>query len=267
MRIAALVAVLAGTGCSDDQLDLAGVVERQVLELSAPRSELVVELPVALGSKVTTGQIVAQLDTRVSEADLLARQAALEAAHAALTETEGEFARQSKLRRSRVSTAQALDVARRRRDEARAAVAENEARITRAKKEVEDLTLRSPVDGVLDQLPFDAGERVPAGGVVAVVLADEAPWIRVWMPGRAVAQAGLGKRAWVKLEAYPEPFEGRISYVAHQSEFTPHYALTERESAHLVYSTRVKLENAPEGLRPGLVARVLIDPESDSGSE
>ena len=267
LRLACVTVMLTLGACSDQDLDLAGVVERPVLELSAPRSELVVELPIELGGTVVEGQIVAQLDTRVGEAELRAREAALEAAQAALVEAEGAFARQSKLRTSRVATQQALDAARRQRDEALALVAENQARITRATKEVEDLTMRSPASGVLDQLPFDMGERVPAGGVVAVVLADGDPWVRVWMPSRAVAQSGLGASAEVTIEGYDETFNGRVSYVAHQSEFTPHFALTERESAHLVYATRVTLENAPKGLRPGLAARVRLERSAGGGAE
>lgn len=236
-----------------------------MLELSSPRSELIIELPIALGEKVQPGQVVARLDTQVAEADLRARNAALGAARAGLIETEGEFARQNRLRKSRVATAQALDIARRRRDEALALVAENEAHIARATKEVEDLTLKSPVDGVLDQLPFDAGERAPAGGVVAVVLADQAPWVRVWMPARIVAKAKLGAKALISIEGYDATFKGTITNIAQQSEFTPHYALTERESAHLVYATRITLDDAPDSLRPGLAARVRI--ETVSGAE
>ena len=260
------MALLGGSllGCGEAQLDLAGVVERQVLELSAPRSELVIDLPVELGAQVDAGQIVAQLDTQVGEADLRAREAALEAARASLVEAEGEFERQTRLRRSNVSTPQAFDAAKRRRDEALALVAENEARIARGRKEVDDLTLRAPTSGIIDQLPFDAGERVPAGGVVAVVLADDAPWVRVWLPARAASAAVLGRTARVRIQGFDDEFEGRVSYVAHQSEFTPHFALTEKESAHLVYATRITLEQAPEGLRPGLAARVWIELGQDS---
>lgn len=235
-----------------------------MLELSAPRSELVVDLPVELGSRVDAGQIVAQLDTQVGEADLRAREAALEAAKASLVEAEGEFERQVRLRRSNVATAQALDAAKRQRDEALALVAENEARITRARKEVDDLTLRAPRPGLIDQLPFDEGERVPAGGVVAVVLADDAPWVRVWLPARAASKVVLGRPARVRIEGLDEDLDGTVSYVAHQSEFTPHFALTEKESAHLVYATRITLDQAPEGLRPGLAARVWLELGAES---
>jgi hypothetical protein len=46
--------------------------------------------------------------------------------------------------------------------------------------------------------------------------------------------------------------------VARESEFTPHFALTERDRVHLVYETRVTITDAPATIRPGLPAEVTI---------
>ena len=62
----------------------------------------------------------------------------------------------------------------------------------------------------------------------------------------------------VQIQGMKEWYNGRLEYVSRQPEFTPHYALTERESAHLVYESRVVIEDAPSDLRPGLPAEVKI---------
>jgi hypothetical protein len=49
-----------------------------------------------------------------------------------------------------------------------------------------------------------------------------------------------------------------VDYISREPEFTPHFALTERESAHLVYETRVVLSDAPPDIRPGIPAQVYI---------
>lgn len=257
-RLAGICLALALVGCADDTLHLAGAVERRALELGAPISEVIVELPLPVGSKVAAGEIVVQLDTEVAAAELRAGEAGLAAAQAALTEAEGEFTRTEDLRRSRVAAPQALDSARRRRDEALAVVAEREARLAQARKHLEDLTIRSHAAGVLDQLPFEEGERVPAGGVVAVVLAEQKPWLRVWVPARAVARLRPGAAANVRVEGIDATLSGRLEHVAGEPEYTPHYALTERESAHLVFEARVILDDAPAELRPGVSAWVDV---------
>lgn len=251
-------AALLLTACGGSTVQLAGTVERTALELTAPDAELVVDLPLSAGERVAPGQVIVQLDPAVAQAELRAAEAAREAAAALLTEAEGEFERVSDLRSAGVNTQQSLDTARRKRDEALALVAEREARIAQVTKRLDDLTVRSPVAGVVDQIAFEEGERVPAGGVVAVVLSDERPWVRVWMPAGAVAGAAPGTPAEVAVEGLDGRLSGSVLDVAREPEFTPHFALTERESGHLVYETRIALDEAPEDLRPGLPAQVWI---------
>ncbi len=254
-----LLGALLWIACRGESiLHLAGTVERTMLELAAPVSEELVEVPVHLGARVAAGDVVAKLDTTVAEAELAAAEAGLAAAEAAVVETGQEYERTARLLRSKVGTQQQRDRARRLYDEALAQVAERKARIAQAEKRLENLTLRSHAGGIVDQLPFEVGERVPVGGVVAVVRSDESPWVRVWLPARAVSRVTTEARAEVRIQGLEEHSSGRVEDVAREAEFTPHYALTERETAHLVYRARIVLEDAPEDLRPGLPAQVEL---------
>ena len=194
-------------GCKkSEMLQLAGTVERKTLELSAPISEVIVDILAEEGQRVEAGQIVVQMDIEVAQAELQAQESALAAAEALLVETEGEFKRQESLRKSRVASQKALDSAQRQRDEALALVNEKKARVLQAQKRLSDLTVTTRDSGIVDQLPFEMGERVPAGGVVAVVISDEEPWVRVWFPARAVSSIKLGTEAEVKVEGLePKP--------------------------------------------------------------
>ncbi len=272
IRLAPVTALAALTviACSGDarEFELVGTVERTTLELAAPVSEIVVEIPAGLGTRVAADEVVVRLDTEVAEAELVAAQAALAAAEASVLEAMEGFRRAERLAKSRVGSTQELDRARSRRDEVLAVVAERKARIAQAERRLSDLTMRPLAGGVVDQLPFEIGERVPAGGVVAVIQTDDTPWVRVWLPARAVGMLGGEAEAWVTIEGFDEPMAGRLMDVAREAEFTPHYALTERESAHLVYQARIALDDAPAELRPGLPARVslsLTRPPAESG--
>jgi HlyD family secretion protein len=242
-----------------ETVQLAGMVERKTLELSAPISEIIVDIPVTEGQRIEADQIIVQLDTEVVAAELSAQEAALAAADAFQSEAEGEFKRQENLRRARVASPKALDVARRARDEALAQVAEKKARVLQAQKRLEDLTIRSRISGVVDQLPFAVGERVPAGGVVGVVISDDKPWVRVWLPSRVVARDKSHLEAKVQVQGLESWLKGTLEYISREPEFTPHYALTERESTHLVYESRIALQDAPDDLRPGLPAQVVLN--------
>lgn len=260
-RLAGLLCIpllVLASACGGGRVELAGVVERTAIELAAPVSEEVVALPHPVGEHVAAGEAVVEMRSQVAALELEATEALHQAAEANLSAAEREFARVEGLVRARVSTPKDLDDARRARDEAVGLLAERAARVQQARDMLDDLTLRATVGGVVDQLPYEVGERVPAGAVVAVVLSDEAPWVRVWLPARAVSRLAPGAPAEVEVEGLDRTLRGEVADVARESEFTPHYALTERESAHLVYEGRVTLTDAPADLRPGLPARVSI---------
>ncbi|HVT61357.1 MAG TPA: efflux RND transporter periplasmic adaptor subunit [Thermoanaerobaculia bacterium] len=253
-----VVLLVALRASSSETLELVGVVERKNIDLLAPVPEEIVERPVAIGQAVARGQVVVRLNTEVAELELKAAEASRSAAEAGLAAAQQDFARVTGLARARIATGQNLDLARRLRDEAEAALAERSARVAQARKRLKDLTVVSTVDGVVDQLPYEVGERVPAGSVLAVVLARDKPWIRVWLPARVVARLRAGAAARVAVEGLDGTFQGRLEDIGRAPEFTPHFALTERERGHLVYESRVVVLGAPADLRPGVPATVTL---------
>jgi HlyD family secretion protein len=90
------------------------------------------------------------------------------------------------------------------------------------------------------------------------VIADDKPWVRVWLPARAVPRVKLGLEAKVKIEGLDKWFDAVVEYVSREPEFTPHYALTERESAHLVYESKIRLNNPDRELPAGIPAKVKL---------
>jgi HlyD family secretion protein len=268
-RILSAVALLWAVGCTDDgdALRLIGSVERTLVELTAAASEVIVAVPVARGQRVGAGDTVVRLDATLAEAEVARAEAAAAGARTRQAVTRRDLERAQDLRRRRIVSEDQLEHAQLAWDEASAALREAEARLVMARKRLADCTVEAPVSGVVDQLPFDLGERVPAGAVVAVLLQDGAPWVRVWVPERAVAHLAPGTAAAVHVDGFAAPFPGRLLDVSREPEFTPHYALTERERGHLVYEARVEIEQAPAELRPGTPATVVIElpPRGESG--
>jgi len=247
-------------GCQDDgdELRLVGTIERTQVELTAPVSESIVALTVRRGQRVSAGDVLVQLDKTYALAEVARSEAGIAAAHTAVSVAKQELDRVKQLRRTSVTSEQQLERAELSFDEARARLREAEALAVAAQKRTRDLDLVSPVNGVVDQLPFDAGERVPAGSVLVVVLADGNPWVRVWVPETRYVQVLPDTPAEVRIDGIQGVVHGSVLDVAREPEFTPHYALTERDRVHLVYETRVELLDAPPTLRPGMPAEVRI---------
>lgn len=258
MRAALASVLLAACSASPDELQLVGTVERTQIELVAPISETLVAVAVARGERVEPGTVLARLDPTYARAKVARAEAALAGGRTAELVARQELERARRLRQQRVASAQAFDRATLAHEEAIARLRDAEAQLAAARKREADLELSSPVAGVLDQLPFDAGERVPAGAVLAVVLADAEPWVRVWVPETSYVRVIPGTPAEVRIDGVERPIRGSVLDVARDPEFTPHYALTERDRVHLVYETRVLLLDAPPELRPGVPAQVRI---------
>jgi HlyD family secretion protein len=129
-------------------------------------------------------------------------------------------------------------------DQARAAVAEAEAAAADQRLTLDRLIIRATRDGIVDALPFEVGDRPRAGDVVAVLLADGAPYARVYVPAALRARVRPGTAATVAVEGVQGVFEGRVRIVASEAAFTPYFALTERDRGRLSYLAEVVLTDA-----------------------
>jgi HlyD family secretion protein len=193
--------VCAALGCQERSSDLllVGTVERTLIELVAPVSERIIAIEVERGDEIQVGDVAVRLDPTLALAELASAEAEAAGARTASVIAGQDYKRSRGLRERDVISEQALDAANLARDEAAARLWAAESRVSAARKRVADHTLVAPVSGVVDQLPFDAGERVPAGAVLAVILADSAPWVRVWLPPppTRTSRRGRGPRcAW-----------------------------------------------------------------------
>jgi HlyD family secretion protein len=252
-------ACLAGLACgAPGPVELVGTLERTQIELVAPLSEVIVAVLVERGQEVEADQLLVRLDPTLATADARRAEAALARARTADRVASHELQRVKELRRSSVASEQALERAELEREEAIAGLRQAEAGVDAAHKRVRDLALHAPAPAVVDQLPYEVGERVPAGAVLAVLLRLERPWVRVWLPEPYLAQVRPGLEADIFLDGWSGTLRGRVLDVAREPTFTPHFALTERERAHLVYETRVELLDEPRGVRPGVPATVRL---------
>ncbi|MDA8127936.1 MAG: efflux RND transporter periplasmic adaptor subunit [Betaproteobacteria bacterium] len=137
-------------------------------------------------------------------------------------------------------------------DEARAATAG-------ARAAWEDMQVRSPVDGVVTRTHAEAGETLGAGRPVATVTDISRPWVRVYIPENQIGKVRLGAAAKIKIDSFPDrAFDGRVSYVSSEAEFTPKNVQTQEERVKLVFAVNVTMDNRDGVFKPGMPADVYI---------
>ncbi|HSD75648.1 MAG TPA: HlyD family efflux transporter periplasmic adaptor subunit [Steroidobacteraceae bacterium] len=126
-------------------------------------------------------------------------------------------------------------------DQAREALREAEAELAQFDISVARLLVRAPRNGVIEALPFKLGERPPAGAAVVVMLAEGAPYARVYVPEPMRVAVKAGSSARVHVDGVEEPFAGQVRYISADAAFTPYFALTQKDRSRLSYLAEVTL--------------------------
>lgn len=119
--------------------------------------------------------------------------------------------------------------------------------------------LRAPFTGVVTVRQAELGEVVSPGTPV-VSLADlDHIWVRVYVPETDLGKVHWGQTVDVRTDTYPgKTYQGRISFVSSEAEFTPKSVQTEKERVTLVYRVKVDVDNLNHELKPGMPADAII---------
>jgi HlyD family secretion protein len=103
------------------------------------------------------------------------------------------------------------------------------------------------------------GETLAAGAPVFTIGDLENPWIKVYVKEDKLGLVKLGQKAEVRTDSYPKKvYEGTVSYISSEAEFTPKNVQTQEERVKLVFGVKVKVKNENNELKPGMPADVKI---------
>ncbi len=142
---------------------------------------------------------------------------------------------------------------------ARAQSAEAQAAVAATRVALEDLQVTSPIEGVVVRKHAEVGETLGAGRPVVTVTDISRPWLRVYIPENQIGKVRLGAAAKIRIDTFPDrEFDGQVSYVSSQAEFTPKNVQTQEERVKLVFAVNVTAENRDGTLKPGMPGDVYI---------
>ena len=143
--------------------------------------------------------------------------------------------------------------------QARAAAAGASAQLAGERVGLARLQVVAPRRAHVDSLPFKRGDQPPAGATVAILLAGDAPYARVYVPEPMRASVRIGAPATVRIDGHA-PVRGRVRAIRSEPVFTPYYALTGDDAARLSYLAEIALDPHTAGELPaGLPVRVDFD--------
>ena len=254
-----------------------GRLEATEVQIASKTPGRLAEVLVDEGDKVTKGQLLARMDTRTleaqrnqAEAEVLRARENLSAAQANVQLRQSEqLLAQQELKRSQelikhgFVSGQIVDQQQARLDTGVAAVAASKAQVSAVgatigaaqaqvamlTSELDDASLRAPIDGVVQLRMAEPGEVLGAGGRVLLLIDPSDQYMNLYLPASVTGRLAVGDDARILLDALPDrPLPAKINFVAAKSQFTPKEVETRDERQKLVF--RVKLRLTDPGALP-----------------
>lgn len=125
-----------------------------------------------------------------------------------------------------------------------------QAQVAMLTSEIDDASLRAPIDGVVQLRMAEPGEVLGAGGRVLLLIDPSDQYMNLYLPASVTGRLAVGDDARILLDALPDrPLPAKINFVAAKSQFTPkEVRKTRDERQKLVF--RVKLRLTDPGALP-----------------
>ncbi len=161
----------------------------------------------------------------------------------------------------RLAEAQRLELTRRRQElvQRTADLGQRKADLSIIQTQVDDTEAFSPIGGVVLVKSAEVGEVIAAGTTVLTVGDIDHPWVRAYITEGDLGRVKLGSKANVTTDSYPgKVYQGRVTFISSEAEFTPKQIQTPEERAKLMYRVKIEVENPRGELKSNMPADAEI---------
>jgi len=223
----------------------------------------IAELRVQEGQRVSRGERLALLESAELRSIVEQGRAAVRNAEAEYEKARKDHDRYLALSQDGAVSTQQLDTATKAHDVARSQLDQTRAALRTAEVRLNDLTADTPVSGTVLSRNVEAGETVAAGVAVYTIGDLEHPWVKVYVNETKLGLVKLGQKAQVFVDTFPgKAYDGRITYIASEAEFTPKNVQTKDERVKLVFRVKIQVPYPEKILKPGMPADALLQVNS-----
>ncbi|WP_136478663.1 HlyD family secretion protein [Pseudomonas sp. DG56-2] len=260
-----------------------GRLESTEVQIASKIPGRLAEVLVDEGDKVKQGQLLARIDTRTleaqrsqAEAEVLrakenysAAQANVQLRQSELLLASQELKRVKEIFLRKYASQQLLDQQQARYDTAssavvaaraqlaaiKAAIGAAEAQVAQLTSEIDDSSLRAPLDGIIQLRLAEPGEVLGAGGRVLMLINPNDQYMNLYLPASTTGRLTVGDEARIILDALPDKaLPAKIAFVAAKAQFTPKQVETRDERQKLVFRVKLRLTepSAVPQAKPGM---------------
>ncbi len=228
----------------------------RIIDVKSQASGEILELAVELGDFARQGQLLVRIDPRDVRNEFNQAEADLEVARARLQIAERRLSRSQALHDSSIVTAEELETEMLEHANARAALVRGEASLELATDRLNDVVVRSPIDGTVVEREIEAGQIVTStrevtGGTLLMRMADLSEvQVRTMVDETDIGKIETDLPAEITVEAYPDrTFRGTVLKVEPQAVV---------DQSVTMFAVLTRIANEESLLRPGMNSDVEI---------
>lgn len=248
-----------------------GRLEARQSHIASRLPGMLAEVSVQEGEHVQQGQLLARLDSRPLQAEIVRADAAVQQARDQSTlaraqlaqhESECDYARnqlgriQSLSRKQYVSLEQ-LDSTHMRAESCDAVINASKAQIAAAESalkvaeagsarlhvDLDDTSIAAPFSGYVLYRLAEAGEIIPPGGRIFTLVSDTDVYLTVFLPAEISGKLALGNKVELAMDARPDiAVPAVVSLIAPEAQFTPKTVETASERSKLMFRTKLNVD-------------------------
>ena len=240
-----LAGLLPGCGFTAGKPDGSGTIECTQVQVSPQVAGRIAKLPPQEGAALKKNDLVAQLDPTDYELKRDEARATAKIAEADLKRIQQVFENKSATQKQMDDARTAYDLA--------------IAKLAIVEKAVSDCTVKAPMDGVVTVRSREEGEFANVGTPLITLSRLDEVWLSVYVPEDRLGRVKLGQPARVKIDGDKTVYNGTVTFISPEAEFTPKNVQTPDERAKLVYRVKITLPNPDGVFKPGMPADGFLE--------
>jgi HlyD family secretion protein len=265
-------------GCENDTIKNyvakgSGTIEVTDIKISPLYPGRISNLSVNEGDAITKDNLLVTLSANELSSDVVRAELAIETAkentsQAFLKQNEAvtNFERVKNVYKNGLASKQALDTAETSMNVARHQLSSLKSQEEQVKKAKESLGLRlnemqifSPIDGMVLSRNFEIGETVFPGNTIYTIANLKTVYLKIYVPEAALSHIAWQQKAKVKIDSSDnKTFDGLVTYISSEAEFTPKNVQTEDSRTRLVFEVKITIDNPKLILKPGMPADAYL---------
>ena len=82
--------------------------------------------------------------------------------------------------------------------------------------------------------------------------------VTIYVPETQIGQVKMGQPGTITTDSTTKTYNGKVTFIASQAEFTPASVETKDQRTKLVYQVKLNITDADANLKPGMPADVVL---------